>query len=364
MFHYDERPADTMSTPPRCSSEASAEAAPRKTEVGFTLQTLIVTAVLVLVAVAASLGLLAITSSSSDDFEEAGQTGVEARCAPNEIWDQEYEARGIGGPESQGGITSRRVGCKPYCGTWEYFTAGKNDNDEYTQADSPVAMQSGIGGPEGKGGIFSQNIGCFAPCYWSYTYGRSTWRPRWRAVKSENSSLQYFDDNRAPEIRQVRLGVNYRRSTTDPSTDAANLRSSSNPTGTFRAGNRQDLSFFHGGAGNKDGKRYIQTRYKSSGIDAGGGSQWAPGTPMTPALTALLPTVFEPNFISSPPRSAPPGDPAKVVGQGPEDRQNTVWEDENWEYRADPVNKECTIFNIVTDEVVCSSEWENCDSRD
>ena len=334
---------------------------PRDTEVGFTLQTLVVTAVLVLVAVAASLGLLAITSASSDDFEEAGSTGVAARCAPNEVWDQEYEARGIGGPDSQGGITSRRVGCKPYCGTWEYFTAGKNNKGEYTQADPSVAKQSNIGGPDGNGDVFSQNTGCFAPCYWSYKHGRATWRPGPNVMRANTSSLQYIDDNRAPEIRQVRLGVNYRRSTTDPSTDAANLRSTSNPGGTFVAGNRQDLSFRHQVARNEDGKRYIQTRYKPSGIDAGAGSQWAPGTPMTPTLTALLPTVFEPNFRSR------GGDPAEVEGQGPLDRNGGPWEDENWEWRADPVKKECTIVNLHPnpgdDPLVCSSEWENCAAR-
>ena len=300
-------------------------------------------------AVGASLGLLAITSSSSDDFEEAGQTGVEARCAPNEVRDPDLEARGAKGVnQTYREIQADTIGCNPICATWEYYDPGR--------------AATGSGGPEGNGGIYSTDTGCFAPCYWSYTYGRGTWRPGPHHVKSDDSSLQYFDDNRAPEVRQIRLGVNYRRSTTDPSTDAANLKSDSNPSGTFVPVQRQDLAFptF---VKNKDGKHYIQTRYQATGRDAGAGSQSAPGTPMTPALTAFLPTVFEPNFRSH----SPSKDPAEVDGQGPIDRNGRSWEDENWEYRADPVKKECTIVNLHPnpgdDPLVCSSEWDDCASR-
>ena len=308
-----------------------------------------------LVAVGASLGLLAILSSSSDDFEDAGQTGVEARCAPNEVWDQELDAKGIGGPESKGGIRSRRIGCRPYCGTWEYFSAGKNDKGEYEPTDPPTAMQSSIGGPEGKGGVFSQNIGCFAPCYWDYIPPDPQFMYA-ALVKGTGSSLTYYDDNRFPIVRQVRLGVNYRRSV-DPSV---------NPSDISNARQRQRVLGYHVDLRrplanqNRDRQFFIHTQldFRGRTTPQGGGSRQASGSPLHPEQIANgFPTVFKPNWRSgfgndpdSPPRD--PGDTA---------RNGTTWEDENWEIRADPINKVCTIVNItLDDEVVCSSEWQNC----
>ena len=323
-------------TPPRCLSEVGAETASnRKGDVGFTLQTLIVTAVLVLVAVAASLGLLAITSSSSDDFEEAGQTNVEARCAPNEIRDPDLEARGAKGiNQTYREIQAETIGCNPICATWEYYDPGRK--------------ASGSGGPEGNGGIFSTDTGCFAPCYWSYRYGDkpALKRPKADEAVSADTFLEYFDDNRAPEISQVRLGVNYRRSNTDPSTDATNT----NIKMGRQLGRYQDLGP-PGTANNKDKKYFILTEGRQ-----GGGSRLSPGTPMTPTLLEQTPPVFKPNFRSV------GSDPAESSGD-PKDRNNPngSWKDENWEYRADPVNKICTIVNITLDDkIVCSSEWDRC----
>ena len=328
-------------TPPPLYAEVRVETAPcRKSEVGFTLQTLIVTAVLVLVAVAASLGLLAITSSSSDDFEEAGQTGVEARCAPNEIRDPDLEARGAKGiNQTYREIQAETIGCNPICATWEYYDPGR--------------AAAGAGGPEGNGGIYSTDTGCFAPCYWSYRYGDGVWRPHGGQAASADTFLEYFDDNRAPEIRQVRLGVNYRRSNTDPSTDATNPN--------FKVGRRQDLGP-PGTARNKDKKYFILTRYdKRDRQDAradrreGAGSRLSPGTPMTPTLLEQMPPVFKPNFRST------LSDPAESSGDPKDRNPNNFWKDENWEYRADPVNKICTIVNITLDDkIVCSSEWDRC----
>ena len=339
-------------TTPRCSADTSAAAtahatsapaasAPAgKTELGFTLQTLIVMAVFVLAAVGVGIGLLAVNSATSDDFEEAGQTGVEARCAPNEIWNPELESRGIGGPDSQGGVKSKQVGCEPYCGTWEYLSTGANENGEYEPAESPAAArQSSIGGPDGNGGVYSQNIGCFAPCYWSYTNGPG--RPNASGFINSGTSLQYLDDNRAPAIKQVRLGVNYRRATEDPSTD---LYPGTNSGSRWRSDlNPSNFSL------NRDGKPFILAR-------SGRGSAVAPGTPLTPALLQWVPAVFEPNLLS---RNADPGatDPTQRNG-------NNFWEDENWEYRADPYKKECTVVNLHPNPgdnpVECSSEWDNC----
>ena len=330
-------------TTPPLYAEVRVETAPcRKSEVGFTLQTLIVTAVLVLVAVAASLGLLAITSSSSDDFEEAGQTNVEARCAPNEIRDPDLEARGAKGVnQTYREIQAEAIGCNPICATWEYYDPGR--------------AAAGAGGPEGSGGLYSTDTGCFAPCYWSYRYRDKPrlWRPTGHQAVSADTFLEYFDDNRAPEISQVRLGVNYRRSNTDPRTDATNPN--------FKVGTRQDLGP-PGTAQNKDKKYYISTKYDTrnrpaakADIREGAGSRLSPGTPMTPTLLEQMPPVFKPNFISK------NSDPAESSGDPKDRNSDNFWKDENWEYRADPVNKICTIVNITLDDkIVCSSEWDRC----
>jgi len=81
---------------------------------GITLQTLIVTAVLVLLAVAAGVVIVAITDNSADDLEDQA-SDLEGKCALWEVHDVEAEARGIGGPSGSGGITSSKVGCFPAC---------------------------------------------------------------------------------------------------------------------------------------------------------------------------------------------------------------------------------------------------------
>jgi len=69
---------------------------PAKDERGITLQTLIVTAVLVLMAVAAGVIIAAITNSSSDDLEEQTQD-IPEKCAPWELHQVDLEAIGAGG---------------------------------------------------------------------------------------------------------------------------------------------------------------------------------------------------------------------------------------------------------------------------
>jgi len=63
---------------------------------GITLQTLIVTAVLVLMAVAAGVVIVAITNSSSDDLEEQSPD-LEGRCTGTEIYDPILAAAGVEG---------------------------------------------------------------------------------------------------------------------------------------------------------------------------------------------------------------------------------------------------------------------------
>jgi len=122
---------------------------PAKDERGITLQTLIVTAVLVLMAVAAGVIIAAITNSSSDDLEEQSQD-LDALCAPWELHDPVLEANAAGGggpyingrvparddrnrplPDvltnpGRGGVTSSKIGCLPVC----YLTL--NDDQDKT----------------------------------------------------------------------------------------------------------------------------------------------------------------------------------------------------------------------------------------
>ena len=301
-------------TPPHCSADTSAAPAPAgRTEVGFTLQTLIVMAVFVLTAVGVSLGLLAVTSASSDDFEEAGQTGVGStlRAQRGERPRTRSQRRGRHQSDIQRKSCPIPSAANPVCGTWEYYNPGR--------------AAEGIGGPEGNGGLYSSNIGCFAPCYWSYVNGNS--RPEAQnGVIENNTSLQYSDDNSPPGIKQIRLGVNYWRD--DPSTNIHWI---------------SDLQPSHR-SNNLDGKPYIVAR------NGRGNAKVSGKLPLTPALLQYVPTVFKPNWRS---RGPDPGGTARNGGS---------WEDENWEVRADPYNKVCTIVNItLDDQVVCSSEDSSCE---
>jgi len=98
------------------------------------LQTLIVTAVLVLMAVAAGVIIVAITNSSSDDLEEQSQD-LEGQCAPWEIHAPVLEANTVGG----GGLypTGNVPNLVPF--NDPNFSPGR--------------------------GYTSSKIGCLAPCY-------------------------------------------------------------------------------------------------------------------------------------------------------------------------------------------------------
>ena len=308
-----------MRPPPRCSADAGVETALNaKTEVGFTLQTLIVMAVFVLAAVGAGIGLIAVTTSSSDDFEDAGKTGVEERCAPNEVKDPELEARGVAGVNQRyREVVSDTIGCNPVCGTWEYY--------------EPGLAAAGTGGPEGNGGIYSTDEGCFAPCYWSFGYPNGNNRPTASHVRGNVgfSGLLYFDDNRAPVVDQFRLGVNYRRSA-DPDVDLPTL--SDPPTNREQNNFAQtnDLDFPSRG-GNTDGKHFFLSRHHLPN-----GVRNVAGTlPLHPdQIAAGFPTVFKPNWVRS--------------------------DDDNWEVRADPSEGLCTIVDTTNDQIICSSDWDDC----
>jgi len=151
---------------------------PSRDERGITLQTLIVTAVLVLMAVAAGVVVVAITNSASDDLSEQSPD-LEAKCAPWEFHDPEREALGIGGGEP---IETERI-------------------------TTPTP---------GRGGVTSSGIGCFAPCYLSVT---EPFKDRTldqvvkkiQANSNHNIELSFATTNEKPEINQVRIGVTYER---------------------------------------------------------------------------------------------------------------------------------------------------------
>ena len=110
-------------------------------EQGFALQTLIVTAVLVLLAVGAGVVVIAITRSSSDDLEGA-QGDLESRCQPWEIFDPELAAVGAGG----GAKASIQAAIM------------QDFSTTLTPNSVPLSWQ-------GSGGVTSSAIGCLAPCY-------------------------------------------------------------------------------------------------------------------------------------------------------------------------------------------------------
>ena len=318
-------------TPPPALVEDNAEAAPRsRRERGYTLQTLIVTAVLVLVAAGVAVVLWAVTRGASDRTESAGRVSVETWCSSNEVRDPDLlDVKGTNRILNHE-ITSHRIGCRPVCGTWEYY--------------DPGLAAGGVGGPQGSNGVYSSDIGCFAPCYWSHNLSTSDWRPRHDDAINELSKLSYHDDDRPPGINQIRLGVNYRRR------PASELDLSAVTQLELQLA--QDIGYVSTGVNvrSMDGNPFIFTHRD------GGNRVNAGELPLhSKQIADGAPTVFKPNWVSG-----RVGFRDGLPDPGVENREGTHWEDENWEYRADRHREVCTIVNIVTDEIVCSSEWENC----
>ena len=85
-------------------------------ERGITLQTLIVTAVLVTIAFVAAAIIIAITNTQEESLEDQNraETGG-STCEPWEIRDTELQAKGLGGPQGYGGFYSSAVGCVRVC---------------------------------------------------------------------------------------------------------------------------------------------------------------------------------------------------------------------------------------------------------
>lgn len=156
-------------------------------ERGITLQTLIVTAVLVLMAVAAGVIIVAITDNSADDLEDQA-SDLDGRCQPWEIHDTELEAIGAGG----GGD-------------------GKHLDDSSLVADDREP---------GEGGVTSSKVGCLAPCYLQANVNfamRVDFPVLDDFVFDGGAELEFDTSNRAPapppdrSSTELRLGVTYER---------------------------------------------------------------------------------------------------------------------------------------------------------
>ena len=119
------------------SAEPPAPSPHRKADQrGITLQTLIIMAVLVLIAVGVSVVLVGITQGANDNLEGAGNASSEAKCEPWELYDPEYAAAGIGSPTGKGGVWSSGIGCISVC--YARF------NDEQTDPGLPATSLNAI----------------------------------------------------------------------------------------------------------------------------------------------------------------------------------------------------------------------------
>jgi len=104
---------------------------------GITLQTLIVTAVLVLMAVAAGVAITAITERAADNTDQA-TPNITPHCNQVEIFSPTYAATNQ--PGVNAGISSIRRGCLPVC----VWTAKRGD----FKADNPIVANDLLGNLE------------------------------------------------------------------------------------------------------------------------------------------------------------------------------------------------------------------------
>ena len=297
---------------------------------------------------------IALTSSSSEDLEDAGRSGQEAACAHNEVPDANLKRRGFGGPGGRGGVVSSAVGCKPYCATWEI--GASFDGHEYEPGGS--GPSSPFGGPEGKGDVFSSAVGCFAPCYWEIGTPRHRYATPRELIgigvefnglagsfSNPGSRLRYYNDNRAPAVGEIRLGVTYKRTDNTDSDKETWESSDIYPNIRVVGGNPWTAS--------QDGKLFYYVR--TSGGRFIHGTMRFPGTPLTPLMIANgVPTVHTPNWRSA----RLPHHEELHTSWG---FFNTDWEDEDWEVRADPEREVCEIVNTsLNDKLVCSSDKNSC----
>ena len=122
---------------PRTASSDTSRPNPhlRADQRGMTLQTLIIMAVLVVIATGVSVVLVGVTRGANDRLGDAGKASSEAKCEPWEIHDPNYESQGIGGTTGLGGVWSSGIGCIRVC--YARFHWGQTDP---TQAPAEIVL--------------------------------------------------------------------------------------------------------------------------------------------------------------------------------------------------------------------------------
>ena len=148
---------------------------------GITLQTLVITAVLVAMAVVASVLIVAISRSSGERLEDSNAT-QEGLCQPWEVHKVALAAKGHGGTQGHGGIFSSSIGCMAVC----YLSATNAGTRIY-----PHAM----------------DVGNRVPIAYRALEVMENGYPSRFLI----SRLAYDDSNRVPASGEVRLGVAYNR---------------------------------------------------------------------------------------------------------------------------------------------------------
>ena len=290
-------------------------------ESGITLQTLVITAVLVTVAVVASVLFWTIASDQSEALESS-QSDTEGLCQPWEVYKTALAARGYGGTQGYGGVFSSSIGCMAVC----YYSIPSDQ--------------------------------AYYPHVWQVANRQeATWSPRaldlagWTAAEGLKSTLSYDDSNRVPAAREVRLGVAYNRV---PPAEADDFNKFWPDFGYYRA--QQDENAVSpriwesrdpdpiirmvGYAGSPDSTPPI-IHWAGSPIplewrDRGGTEfRWSKGNPWSASLH-----VYEPNFWSP-------------------DHGTFSDRDEEWEVRADPGREVCEIVDTArNDEIMLTSARE------
>lgn len=276
-------------------------------ERGITLQTLIVTAVLVAVAVGAGVLYMAVARGGSERLEDSGRSGSDAKCEPWEIRSTALEARGAGGPF-------------------------------------------------GHKGIFSSSIGCFAPCYWEIggelTLNDFVATPRMVAGFAD-SHLRYDTSNRNPDNGEIRLGVNYTRYSSDFLDQM--IRGTGGMIDFF--GSDDTIAFIRtlqlilppavytqlDSAGSDP--PVIVTLFARSTIDTEVGT-WADQFAVGRWTSRDEESVYKPNWFSGVPDNS---------------AFTSSYDDAGWEVRAKPGLEACEIVDTQReDAIVCSSRQANC----
>ena len=304
-----------------CASSRESSADQR----GMTLQTLVITAVLVAVAVVGSLLIVAISRSSGERLEDSNAT-QESLCQPWEVHKVTLAAKGYGGTQGHGGIFSSSIGCIAVC----YLSATNADARIY-----PHAM----------------DVANRVPISYRFLSVRVNRSPAVFVI----SRLAYDDSNRAPVASEVRLGVAYNRAAPADADDFDDFLPDFGHWRDFSGARNPSSPEFQN---RFSGRNQLQTELRWSLRDPDphiryglGGVNNYPGIPIplewrgrevrgsavgvNPWDWSASLHVYEPNFWS----------PAIARG-------DLLQVDEEWEVRADPGREVCEIVDTVRDDQI------------